>query len=351
MNRTRLLPFAALIALTGLALPTAALAASYRSGDTVIAKGQTLNDDLYVSGGTLTVDGTVDGDIVAAGGTIIINGTVKGDVMAAGGSIELRGKVGDDVRMAGGQLSVYGSVGDDVMAAGSSIDLKPGSSVGGDTRLAANEITLAGTAHSVNVAGNQITVASTAKLSDLHYASQDQASIAGGSKISGSVTRTDWPKKQGGARLIIPLLLALLGTILFAGLLGLFAPRYVRHATDSVSLSAGRSIGYGLLAFIGLPLAAILLIASGIGTLPGIYLALALPLFFYISYLVAVLAVGRWLSARLLGPRERIPWIWGLLGAVLLEALLAVPAVGVAAAFIAILYGAGKLVKDRPEQA
>ncbi len=61
----------AVLAVVLAALP--ALAADFRSGNEVtVASGEVINDDLYVAGGNLRIDGTVNGDLLAAGGTVTI---------------------------------------------------------------------------------------------------------------------------------------------------------------------------------------------------------------------------------------------------------------------------------------
>ena len=42
--------------------------------------GEIVQDDLYVTGGEIYIDGNVEGDLVAFGGYIEVNGNVTGDV-------------------------------------------------------------------------------------------------------------------------------------------------------------------------------------------------------------------------------------------------------------------------------
>ena len=54
------------------------MAADFRAEDTItIGSGDMLNDDLYVAGNEITIDGTINGDVWAIGNTININGTWK----------------------------------------------------------------------------------------------------------------------------------------------------------------------------------------------------------------------------------------------------------------------------------
>src|SRR5947199_770077 len=50
-------------------LPVGASAADLRQGPSVtISRGQTINDDIYAAGGTISIDGNVNGSVIAAGG-------------------------------------------------------------------------------------------------------------------------------------------------------------------------------------------------------------------------------------------------------------------------------------------
>src|SRR2546422_3523951 len=66
-------------------LPRPAYAFVPRAGENV-AFSQTIQDDLYIAGGTVTVTGTVDGDVTAAGGTVPAMGRGGGAVVGGGGT-------------------------------------------------------------------------------------------------------------------------------------------------------------------------------------------------------------------------------------------------------------------------
>src|SRR5687768_5697981 len=64
-----------LIAIALLALGNFALAAEFRSGkDVTVTSEETVKDDLYAAGETITIDGLVEGDLIAFAKDIIING-------------------------------------------------------------------------------------------------------------------------------------------------------------------------------------------------------------------------------------------------------------------------------------
>ena len=77
------------------ALGISASAAEYRTGKHVkVAAEETIKDDLYAFGETITIDGIVEGDLIAFAKDIIINGEVRGDLIGAGQTIEATGHAG-----------------------------------------------------------------------------------------------------------------------------------------------------------------------------------------------------------------------------------------------------------------
>ena len=150
MTAWRALPLAlvtiALIVTVASLMPVRA--AHYRGGQSlVIGADEVVDDDLYVGGETVTIDGTVRGDVIATGRQITINGTVEGDLIAAGQAVVVNGQVGDDIRMAGMALKLGpgATVGDDVIAAGFSLETEPNSHVEGELTVAGFQTLLGGT--------------------------------------------------------------------------------------------------------------------------------------------------------------------------------------------------------------
>jgi hypothetical protein len=149
------LVFLALIAFLLFFIPMPALSSDVRlAKDIMIAADEIANDDVYLAGDRVRIDGTINGDAIIAGSEIIINGVVTGDVMAAGRSITINGTVNDDIRMAGQSISLdtKAQIGDDAMLAGWGLEQLAGSNIGGDLYFGGLQALLAGNV-SQNVVG------------------------------------------------------------------------------------------------------------------------------------------------------------------------------------------------------
>src|SRR5207247_6810203 len=84
----------ALVALFLALSPSPAAAADIRSGDVTIGTTETIDDDLYVFGSNVAINGTIHGDLIATGNNISVDGNVTGDVFAVGQGVMLGGTAG-----------------------------------------------------------------------------------------------------------------------------------------------------------------------------------------------------------------------------------------------------------------
>jgi cytoskeletal protein CcmA (bactofilin family) len=137
---TKLSILFSLVILASLVFVPGAQAFDGRSSDKiVIAKDEVINDDLYLAGNEIVIDGTVNGDVMAAGTTVVVNGLVTGDLWAAGQTVTVNGKVGDDL-FAGAYIVTLGpgaSIADDVFSGAGSVETKSGSQIGGELLIGA----------------------------------------------------------------------------------------------------------------------------------------------------------------------------------------------------------------------
>jgi cytoskeletal protein CcmA (bactofilin family) len=350
---------AALLALLLLAwAPRPAFAAQTLQGNTVtVASNQTIDDDVYAFGSTITIVGTVRGDVVAIGGTVTINGTVTGNVNAAAGTITISGRVGGSVRAVGGDITVDGRVGKDALIAGNTIDLAASARVDRDLNVAARTATLNGhVGRNVGADVQTLHIGDSASVhGDLRYGS-DKADIAPGALLQGTVTHTHfdsywpgtwqiwttgaWPALVAFAWLRGFFSLSVLGVIFL-----LVAPRLGRRTVATLRGRPWASLGVGLAVLIAVPIIAALAFALGV-FIGGWWLAL-LALAIYaiavaLSLPVTGLFVGQWLLQEA-GARNVWPGAALMLGLALVMLVSLVPILGLLVVITAVIFGLGTL--------
>ncbi len=96
--------------------------------------GETIDDDLFIAGEKVVVDGTVNGDLLAFAETVVVNGTVNGSLITGAQFVEINGKVTGSVYN-GSNATTLGSsaeIGRNVYFGGFSLTVEDGARVGRD---------------------------------------------------------------------------------------------------------------------------------------------------------------------------------------------------------------------------
>lgn len=355
--------FTLLLLATWLFVQPAALAMEFRSGDdVVIPAGTVIDDDLYVAGRDVRIEGTVTGDLVVAGGDVTITGDVRQDLIAAGGDLTLRGRVGQSIRAAGGTLKLSGTVGRDVLLAGGDISQESDAKVAGDgayaggnvtiagrvgeAMIAGGDVTLRGTMGPTNIQAGELTVEEATRLNGpLVYTSTSTADIATGAVITGGVTHHAKPARKPG----VPgsrwawWAAMILASLLSATVLSLLLPKAAERVTSEIERQPLVALLIGFAIVVGLPIALLFLAITVVGiplavTLFGLYV-----LTWHVGWLASGLALGDFILSRRFtfkSLRSRLLAAVAL-GIPLLLLLQVIPFIGWLIAFLAVCVGFG----------
>jgi cytoskeletal protein CcmA (bactofilin family) len=307
-RRTRILSLLTLLVLALFVLVPAASAFDGRSGDrVVIGKDEVINDDLFVGGTTVVVDGTVNGDLIAGGETVTINGKVTGNVFAAGSSLTVNGSVGHDLVAAGAAVTIgpNARIGHNVYAFGASVESQPGSQVGGSLVFGAGQGLVSGQTTNDLLAGAsrvrlEGTVGRNAKITvgssdstyspSYYYGSRTPAmpsvqagltfgpeahvvgaleyvspeTVAVPPSVAAQVTHTLPPQdqqlsrelaqRQSTSSYVFDAVRRLVGLLLVGLLIALVAPRWITGPADKLLSKPLSSLGVGLVGLVAAPL-------------------------------------------------------------------------------------------------
>jgi hypothetical protein len=323
-------------------MPLSAMAATLASGQQYsLPAQQQVDGSLYLAAGTATIGGQVNGDLFAVGGTIAVTGTIDGDAAVFGGTVQLLGPVTGDVRAGGGSLSVNDRIGGDFVVAGGTVHLLPGSAVRGDLIVAGGQVVVDGMVQgSVKMAGGQLTI--NGIVNGNVSARADQKTILGsGARIGGTVTyaatKGHGPATTNAAFPMRALwaVMAIVTGIKMLAMLGLGvlliwiwrkpSLELLAQASGSFWPSLGRGFAYAIL----VPIAAILLLVSFVGSLVGGIVVLAYAMTWMFASVLAGMWLGAWI-AKLFTKRStlRLGWWSGLGGIVLMSFLSLIPFVG-----------------------
>ena len=321
-----------------------------RTGDTVvIGANETVDGDVYLAGGTVTVDGSIDGDLTAIGGQVTVRGTVTGDVLAAGGTVSITGTVEGDIRTSGGQVTLGGPVGEDVLVAGGQATLQNGATVDGDFIVTGGQVTVAGA-----VAGSIEANAGT----------YSRSGTVGGTEHVALQDRDDEDEADTTTNAVFDAMRYFVVLVLLGALMVLVVPRLLDRAESNLRQRPAASLGWGFLTVVGyvvLLIAAFLLIillAIAFGLLQlallvlldvfGGLLAVLVVTFVFVvaSALVADLVVGLGLARLVMRGAAPSRWVQlGLLvaGAAVVVIVTSLPIIGGVAKLLVMLFGLGAL--------
>lgn len=370
-----------------LALPAAAM--TVRGGDTfILPEGETINDDLYVGGGTVILNGDVNGDVFVGGGNVVINGSVSQDLTAGGGTVTVAGEVGDDVRVGGGNVSMLNEVKGDVIVGGGNVHIANGATIAGDLVAGAGTLVMDGVVkRNTMMAGGSILVNGTLdgmveiRAEDVRFGSDarvmnkvrvfapKEARIDEGAQLANGTeyTQVAYSKDRQAARiegkkLLKPLLgfltmlfvLEVVGLMIAAGFLASYFKTYSTKLVDKVLDKPGRALFAGFAVAVLTPIVAMLLGITIIGSWLGILLGLGYAFMIAAAKIYASVVFGAWLwRLGSKGKTRVVDWKSAVIGAFLLAFLGLIPILGwilLVLAFLMALGGLYAMTEDRIKQ-
>ena len=330
------------------------LAAELRQGDTVtVASEEVIDDDLYIAGGTIIIDGTINGDLIAGGGTITVNGTVNGSIMAAGGTVNINGEVTHAVRVIGGTLNISGTIGRDLLVASGEFSMASTAEIGGDLLLGAGTARIDGLIKGdINSGVDSLTIASTASIQGkLTYISENEANIQSGAQIGGTITHRlpDVKEKTAAGIGLWGKVIGYLMTLVVGIIIVLLAPRRVKAVTESIRTRPWASLGWGAVILVATPIAAIVAFITIIGIPVGLISLVLYTIAIYLTQLFVGLLIGLWIIGAFRGVETRAALVGALtLGLAILSLLELIPYLGFVIGLATILFGLGAiLVSER----
>lgn len=345
------------------AIVTPASAAEFRKGDTVeVKKEENIKGDVYLSGQSLHVDGTVDGDVYAFGQQVVVSGHITGDLIAFAQSARISGQVDGNIRSFTNNVTISGTVDRNVMAFNELFVLDANGKIGRNLTLFTQtgtldgklgrdflaffqQVTLSGPiGGSVSAKGASLSITGGAQIDGTTTFEGDKpAVVSSDAKLASPLTfkklehRSD--SARGGGyylwRLIWTAAFVLLGLVLFSLL-----PKFAAETVDAAE-NLGASFGLGVLVFPGVLIASVIACITVIGLLVGISSLLVWTLALLSTDIVVGAIVGRWIMGR---ATEFWPMVGRMaVGVVIIRIVTMVPWLGGWAKLAVLLWGMGAI--------
>jgi cytoskeletal protein CcmA (bactofilin family) len=317
----------------GFALPAGAM--EQITGDMVNVPPGKITGPLFVSGNFIVVDADVDGDVFAAGQDITINGNINGDLLGAARTIRINGNISGNARCAISDLDISGDIGKSLTAAAAQVRLNENSVIGGDALVFAGTATFSGllgrqamgSGGTIRINGpvggsayfwnvDKLSIGQAASVNgNLTYGSPNEAEISPGAKITGT-TKWDLIQKQQAEPPIRQkgfnwpgVVFMFIAGLLVWGVLALICPRIWGKFSENIIQKPGSALGWGALALLVAPMAALLLFITVIGIPLSMLLITVYTVILCASNIIVGDAGGRYL-AKHFGWEGRVHGIW-----------------------------------------
>jgi hypothetical protein len=369
-SRLGLIAFGMILLVATLAVPFLAGASEYRSGnDVALGSTESFTANVYIAARRVMFDARTTKDLNVAAANARIGGTVGGSVNVLAGSADITGSVGGSVHIAGGVVDVSGTIDGDLLVAGGNVRLTSQGTVRGDLIVTGGTITTQGTVDGsvyggvmnftidgpvggdVHLQANDLNLSSDARISgELRYQSTQDADIDNPAAISGQVTRTNdapWQGVDNGAMRPLGLLMRTAWALVLGAAIVALAPRLATRIAEHAEPFL-RPMVLGIVALVGIPLAAIIALLTVVGIPLGLLLMVGVALAMYLSQIFIGVTLGRYVLPRSWRDGSRGFTLLAMTIGVLVIAglrMVPVPYVSGAVALIVAIWGLGASIQ------
>lgn len=347
-----------------LAIPGVSLV--LRTGkDILVAPDEIVDDDLVAMGRTVKIQGIVNGDVFAFAQEVIIENTVNGSIYTGGADININAKkcrsiwaccgslkatanIENNLLFFGGQLKTSNTniIKKDMIVFGGEITIN--GEVQGRVKGNMGRINLNGKIKGADIEAEKIYVNSGAiVMEDLKVKSKNEPVIDSNARIIGNtefkkiVEKTHKSKNRIGEFLktIFFISKLIIGIILIA----ILKP-YIKRTNQLLQDSTWKSLGFGFLTIIVIPIVSVLTLATIIGipiAIFGVFVFLTLA---YISGIIFSAGLGEWIIKLIKKESIPSPILSFLAGFIIITLICLIPYLGLIFRILILFFGTGLII-------
>jgi len=289
--------------------------------------------DAVLAGRDVLVDGDTGQTLYAAGSDVVVNAAIGRNARVAGGTVDIgqRAHIAGNASLAGGRVDVTGDIKGYLQAAGGHLYID--GAVGGDVEASAREVIL----------GPNARVTGALRYRSPHAIRQDPRAV-----VSGGIERLAMHAPVAPARTVhrVGRWIWTVGLMVLAALLVAAMPDFYRRVSERASRRFLLSLLLAFVVIVCFPVAAIVLLATGIGAPLGILIMLGYPALLLVGYVSAGIALGDAFLRRVQpdhATRVRRRAMFAALAMLVLSIVGAIPLIGGLIDVVALLAGTGAL--------
>ncbi|MFA5352105.1 MAG: hypothetical protein WC304_02385 [Candidatus Gracilibacteria bacterium] len=330
-----------------------------------------IGNDFYSVGQNVNLSEEVGDDAFLIGAMVNASSKVGGDLTAAGSNVTLSSEIGDDLRAAGSNLVITSKVAGSALLAGATVTVSDAASFGADSKIAAGVVNFSGKSiGNLDIMGGTVNFSGAVE-GDLKISAKEQLVISPNAKVTGKLIYTakeklDIPASVAKEVLYLPSesktataepagllasvekdfgLMAKAFSSLIFFIAGMFVLGLLGKASFVIAETARNQIWQsaltGALLFLLPVFLGLLLLATGVGSIVGVFVLLGW---------IALLLTGGALSGFIIGSfiwRQNPDITYGkkllalLIGLVIAAALSFIPKFGGLLSFLIFIYSVG----------
>ena len=315
----------------------------------IITVDKDISKSAFSAGNIVNFKSKVDGLAFVAGNQINMSGT-NDYTFVAGNQINVSNLETKDVFIAGSLITVTDSYARNMYIAGAQVELSP-TAYNTNVYITADKVILKGTYLNATICANEVVIdgmaTNTLKINEDATLTYDEAKVNKIEKYKSETTNVDpvdLALTLSVAAIVAKLIGALIGYIalIIAGFVFIAVCKRTIKAIESADKKFGyiaARCGIGFVTLIFMPIASIILLVTGIGSLLGILALLLYILIIALSSIMFTLYMGKLMFKKMnaYGSFALTALIFGLLELI--------PIVGVIVSFIVLITGMGLCIR------
>uniref|UniRef100_A0A7V1EI83 DUF8173 domain-containing protein n=1 Tax=candidate division WOR-3 bacterium TaxID=2052148 RepID=A0A7V1EI83_UNCW3 len=350
-----------------LALSVPGNALVFKSGrDIVIGSDEVIDDDLIATARKVKIDGRVNGDVFAFAQEVIISGTINGSIYTGGseikynakncrsiwafcGSLQTDGNIENNLLFFGGQLKTEKNtlIKKDLIAYGGEVNID--GEIQGIVKGEMGRFNLNGKIGSANIGANKTSIKSGSSImGDLFIKGKNEPQIDPDAKILGKteykkIEEKDGKHKNGGFGGFIKTIFFISRLIIGIILIALFKP-FITKTNEILRNSTWKSLGFGFLTIITIPVAMVITLITVIGIPISIFCLFLFLTIAYLSGIVFATGFGEVLIRLIKREGAISPFISFILGIIIVSLVSLIPYLSFFLRLATLFFGTGMLV-------
>uniref|UniRef100_A0A7C4TH30 DUF8173 domain-containing protein n=1 Tax=candidate division WOR-3 bacterium TaxID=2052148 RepID=A0A7C4TH30_UNCW3 len=334
--------------------------------EVIIGADEVVDDDLIAFAQTVKIEGRVNGDVFALAREGTIENIIQGSIYAGGAEIEVNSKNCRSLWAFCGSLKTSTEIGNNLLFFGGALETEEGNIVQKDLIAFGGEVQVGGKvngkvkgnmgkfklngeiksaeieADKVNIDSNGVVMGELIIKSKEEPVIHSRARILGKTDFKKIEEKVEQRKRGSGIKGFLRFLFFLSKLVIGLILIAIFKP-YIKKTNQILKEDTWKSLGFGFLTIIVIPVVTVITLATIIGipiAILGVFLFLTLA---YVSGIIFATGFGEWLVNLVKRDFQISPFLSLILGLIIITIVSQISYLGLFIHLAVFFFGTGML--------